>query len=69
MHLSVRVTGISTEHREWVRGSRILSVEVSGQLDAAAPLLSWQKATEHETGLLSSGVMGICDTKHRMGDG
>ena len=42
MHLSVQVTGISIERREWVRGSLILSVEVSGQLDAAAALLSWQ---------------------------
>jgi len=41
-------------------------MEVSGQLDVPAALLSWQKATEHETGLLSSGVMGICHTKHRM---
>jgi hypothetical protein len=42
-------------------------MEVDGQLDAAADLLSRQKDTEHETGgLLSSGVMGVCHAKHRM---
>ena len=66
MHLGIQVTDVSIKRREWVRCSCILSMEVSGHLDAAAALLSWQKTTEHETGLLSSGVMGICHMKHRM---
>jgi hypothetical protein len=46
------VADISVKHREWAVVSCILSVEVSGQLEAAAALQSWQKATEHETGSL-----------------
>ena len=59
---------ITVKQTQWVIVSCILSVEVGGQLDAAAALLSWQEATEHETGdLLNSGVMGICYMKRRLG--
>jgi len=66
MYFGTQVTDIGIKRREWVRGSCILSMEVSGQLVAAAALLSWQKITEQETGLLSSDVMGICHMKHRI---
>ena len=42
--------------------------EIGGQLEAAADLLPWQEATEHETGgILSSGING--SLSHETQDG